>query len=134
MSIEFKAIHGDKGVLILNAFIENDECVKNQHSFVAVDGFKFNTHADKFFERAELTPKEKAMALDVASKLSKTGLYMVGLDVIDEKIIEINVTSPCYFIREINHLDQTNFQNTLMSQIINFINAKTAKLYAKTNS
>ena len=59
---------------------------------------------------------------------------MVGLDVIDEKIIEINVTSPCYFIREINHLDQTNFQNTLMSQIINFINAKTAKLYAKTNS
>ena len=28
---------------------------------------------------------------------------MTGLDVIDGKIIEVNVTSPCYFIKEINN-------------------------------
>ena len=31
------------------------------------------------------------------------GIYMTGLDVIDGKIIEVNVTSPCYFIKEINN-------------------------------
>ena len=29
---------------------------------------------------------------------------MAGLDVIEGKIIEVNVTSPCYFIKEINSL------------------------------
>ena len=125
-----KAVHGDKRVLIFNDFVF-DECVRK---LPGKDDFKFNTHNDNFFEKAELTPKEKEMAQDVASKLSKMGLYMVGLDVIDEKIIEINVTSPCYFIREINNLNKTNFQNTLIAQITNFINTKTAKLYAKTNS
>ena len=32
------------------------------------------------------------------------GIVMAGLDVIDNRVIEINVTSPCYFIKEINNL------------------------------
>lgn len=125
-----EAVHGDKRVLIFNEHVF-DECVTK---LPGKDDFKFNNHSDSYFERSELTLKEKDMATNVAAKLSKMGLYMVGLDVIDEKIIEINVTSPCYFIREINRLNQTNFQNTLMSQIVTFINSKTAQLYAKTNS
>jgi glutathione synthase/RimK-type ligase-like ATP-grasp enzyme len=45
------------------------------------------------------------------------GLPLVGLDVIDEKIIEINVTSPCYFIKEIN----SHFGSNLEQDITKFI-------------
>ena len=55
------------------------------------------------------------MAQEIASKLSKKGLYLVGLDVIEEKAIEINVTSPCYFIREINQHYGIHFENKIMA-------------------
>ena len=42
---------------------------------------------------------------------------MAGLDVIDGKIIEINVTSPCYFIKEVNNY----FGCSLEKKITNFI-------------
>ena len=42
---------------------------------------------------------------------------MAGVDVIDEQIIEINVTNPCYFIREINN----HFNCHVEEKIINFI-------------
>ena len=38
---------------------------------------------------------------------------MAGLDVIDEKIIEVNVTSPCYFIKEINNLFNVHLENDI---------------------
>lgn len=50
-----------------------------------------------------MTEEEKAKFKPVAKKLSSMGIYMTGLDVIDGKIIEVNVTSPCYFIKEINN-------------------------------
>lgn len=125
-----KAVFGDKRVLMLSEHVF-DDCVKK---LPGKDDFKFNTHSDDFFQKTELTSKEKSMASVVAQRLSKMGLYMVGLDIIDEKIIEINVTSPCFFIREINRCNKTSFQDDLMGQLINFINYKTAKFYAKTNS
>lgn len=125
-----KAVHGDKRVLILAEHVF-DECVRK---LPGKDDFKFNTHAKDFFSQAELTQKEKSEASVVAQTLAKMGLYMTGLDVIDGKIIEINVTSPCYFIREINELNGIRFQDILMEKLINFIDYKSAKLYAKTNS
>ena len=51
------------------------------------------------------------------------GIYMAGLDIIDEKIIEINVTSPCYFIKEINN----NFCTNIEKKIVDYIEEKIAK-------
>ncbi len=56
----------------------------------------------------------------VAKKLNSMGIYMAGLDVIDGKIIEINVTSPCYFIKEIN----SHFGCNLQDEIVNYILSK----------
>lgn len=66
------------------------------------DDFKFNTHNDNFLTKSDLTPDDVNLFTPVAEKLSSMGIQMAGLDVIDKKIIEINVTSPCYFIKEIN--------------------------------
>ena len=48
------------------------------------------------------------------------GIFMVGLDVIGGKIIEVNVTSPCYFIKEINN----HFGCRLEDKITDYILAK----------
>ena len=123
------AIDGDKRVLILAEHVF-DECVRK---LPGKDDFKFNTHSKEFFAPAELTLKEKSQASVVASKLTDMGLFMVGLDVIDERIIEINVTSPCYFIKEINELNGIRFQDILMDKLISFIDYKSAKIYAGKN-
>lgn len=68
----------------------------------STDDFKFNTHNDNFLTKSDLTPDDVNLFTPVAEKLSSMGIQMAGLDVIDKKIIEINVTSPCYFIKEIN--------------------------------
>ena len=51
-----------------------------------------------------LAKTELEMFGPVAKKLNSLGIKMAGLDVIDGKIIEVNVTSPCYFIKEINKI------------------------------
>ena len=50
------------------------------------------------------------------------GIYMAGLDVIDGKIIEVNVTSPCYFIKEINNHFNCHIENDITDFIINKTN------------
>lgn len=94
-----KAKYGDKRVLFLGDEVL-DVCIQKLPSN---DDFKFNEHCDSNIIKATLSPSEKEKFLPVARELNKMGLPLVGLDVIDEKIIEINVTSPCYFIKEINH-------------------------------
>ena len=43
---------------------------------------------------------------------------MAGLDVINNKIIEINVTSPCYFIKEINKAFNINLEKEICDHLL----------------
>lgn len=117
-----KARFGDKRVMFLGDEVL-DVCIQKLPSN---DDFKFNEHCDSNIVRAELTEVEKEKFAPVAKELNKLGLPLVGLDVIDEKIIEINVTSPCYFIKEING----HFNCQLEKKITQFI---LSKLYAKVS-
>lgn len=92
------AQYGDKRVLILDGKVL-DECIQK---LPTKDDFKFNTHSDDFLKKAVLDENEKIKFTQVAQTLKQMGIQMAGLDVIDGQIIEINVTSPCYFIKEIN--------------------------------
>ena len=115
-----EAKFGDKRVMFLGEEVL-DVCVQKLPSN---DDFKFNEHCDSNIIKAELTQSEKEKFLPVAKELTKLGLPLVGLDVIDEKIIEINVTSPCYFIKEVNG----HFGCNLEKKIADFI---LSQLYAK---
>lgn len=115
-----KAKFGDKRVMFLGEEVL-DVCVQKLPSN---DDFKFNEHCDSNIIKAGLTQAEKEKFLPVAKELTKLGLPLVGLDVIDEKIIEINVTSPCYFIKEVNG----HFGCNLEKKITDFI---LSQLYAK---
>ena len=68
------------------------------------DDFKFNTHSDDFIVKSDLTVTQLKYFKPIAEKLYSMGIVMAGLDVIGDKVIEINVTSPCYFIKETNKL------------------------------
>lgn len=125
-----KAIHGDKRVLIIGEKVY-DQCIIK---LPGDNDFKFNTHSDKFFAPAKLSENERKMAITIGKTLNSQGIYLIGLDVIDEKVIEINVTSPCYFIREINKHYNINFEKELMSDLVNLIDksdkSKKSELYS----
>lgn len=113
-----KAKYGDKRVLFLGDKVL-DYCVQKLPSN---DDFKFNDHCDSNIIKAELTDIEKAKFSLVAEQLNKMGICMAGLDVIDGKIIEINVTSPCYFIKEINNHFGCELEKEMTDFIINKVN------------
>lgn len=119
-----KAKFGDKRVMFLGEEVL-DVCVQKLPSN---DDFKFCEHCDSNIIKAELTPSEKEKFTPVAKELTKLGLPLVGLDVIDEKIIEINVTSPCYFIKEVNGHFNCNLEKKItgfiITQVENFLYSK----------
>ena len=110
-----KAKFGDKRVLFLGDEVI-EECIQKLPSN---DDFKFNEHCDSNIIKAQLTNDEYVNFKPVAQELNKLGLPMVGLDVIDGKIIEINVTSPCYFIKEINHHHNVRLEKRITDFILN---------------
>jgi len=108
-----KAVYGDKRVLFLGENIL-PYCVQKVPSN---NDFKFCEHNDSNIKKAVLSDEELERFKPVAKKLNSMGIYMAGLDVIDGKIIEINVTSPCYFIKEIN----AHFDSSVENEILNYI-------------
>ena len=110
-----KISQGDKRLVYINGEIF-EECVCKIHG---ADDFKFNTHDDKFFKKGELSSEEKYIAQYIKPKMEEEGLYIAGLDVIDGKMIEINVTSPCFFIKEVNQLFGINFEEKITNSLEN---------------
>jgi glutathione synthase len=58
------------------------------------DDVRANIHAGGRVEATDLTPREHAIVDALGPKLVENGLYFVGLDLIGERLIEVNVTSP----------------------------------------
>ena len=82
------------------------------------DDFKFNTHQDNFLVKSELSKNDLEYFTPIAKNLNDMGIKMAGLDVIDNKIIEINVTSPCYFIKEINAIYDINLVDEITDYLL----------------
>lgn len=82
------------------------------------DDFKFNTHNDSFLVKSELTREELQYFRPIAQKLNSIGIVTAGLDVIDQKVIEINVTSPCYFIKEINSAFNIKLEKIICDKLL----------------
>ncbi|MFO7861116.1 MAG: glutathione synthase [Desulfosalsimonas sp.] len=80
---------GDVRILMLNGEILGAMCRKPP------DGsFRTNIHAGgKAFAHA-VTPRERQICEEIRPRLIADGLYFVGLDLIDEKLIEVNCVSP----------------------------------------
>ena len=75
-------------------------------------------------EARPLSATDKLIAETIAPELKKRGLYFVGLDVIGDKVTEINVTSPTC-IREIEAVYPINISGKLMDAIEENIRPRT---------
>jgi glutathione synthase len=81
--------------------------------------FRTNIHAGARAYRHEVTPTEREICAILKDRLVRDGLYFVGIDVIGDKMVEINCLSPGGIPR-INRLDSVKLE----VKVIDFIEQK----------
>jgi len=80
---------GDKRILVLDG-----EVLGAINRVPQSDDLRSNIHVGGRVEACEVTPAERAIIADIAPRLKQDGLIFVGLDMIGERLTEVNVTSP----------------------------------------
>lgn len=100
---------GDKRVLVLDG-----EPLGAILRVPREDDFRANIHVGGRVVATELTRKERDLVSAVGPELRARGLFFVGLDLIGEKLIEVNVTSPTG-IQELGRLTGTTPENDVIA-------------------
>ena len=75
-------------------------------------------------EPGEITDNDRKICKIISKNLLKDGLFFVGLDLIDDKIIEINVTSPGFFIRKINRMLNIRLEKKVVDYMESLISTR----------
>ena len=88
--------------------------------------FRTNIHAGARAYRHQLTENEKKICAVIKNRLVRDGLFFVGIDVIGDKLVEVNCVSPGGIPR-INRLDKVKLE----SKVIDFIEDKVREMKAK---
>lgn len=106
-----EAVTGDKRILLLNG--EPLGAVLRVHG--ATD------HRNNFFsggrpEATELTDRDREIVAQVGPRLREAGLPFVGIDVLGDYLIEVNVTSPTC-LQEMNRLYDVHLED----KVIDFV-------------
>ncbi len=112
---------GDKRILLLEG-----EFLGAVLRVPAGEEVRANLHVGGRAEKAELTEKDKEIISHVGPVLKEHGLFFVGIDVIGDKLTEINVTSPTG-VQEINAHDSV----CLEASVIEAVEARVALVRAE---
>ncbi len=89
------AARGDKRVLLLAGLpLEAGGCTAVYRRLHARDEFRNNIHTGASPRRCRLTAGERALCETIRPRLITDGLYLVGVDIAGDKILEINVFAP----------------------------------------
>ena len=88
--------------------------------------FRTNIHAGASCAAHEITESDRRICAAISDRLVADGLYFVGLDVIGDKLVEINVVSPGGIPR-INRLSGLRLE----SDVVDFVEAKARALRDK---
>jgi glutathione synthase len=102
---------GDVRILMLNG-----EPIGAMQRIPAPGDVRSNVHAGGSVRKHALTRREQALCKHIGPQLVRDGLYFAGLDVIEGKLIEVNVLSPGGITR-INRLNRVRLQQ----QVIDFV-------------
>ncbi|WP_313111028.1 glutathione synthase [Aequorivita sediminis] len=87
---------GDVRVILMNGKILEENGQKAVIRRVSTDKseFRSNLSLGAKAKKTKLTPEMEHIVALTAPKLIRDGLFFVGLDIVDDKLIEINVLSP----------------------------------------
>jgi glutathione synthase len=102
---------GDKRVLLLDG-----ECIGAILRVPREDEFRANIHVGGSVVATQLTENEQKLVSALGPRLRQDGLFFVGLDLIAEKLIEVNVTSPTG-IQELGRLTRTEPEGRVIEWI-----------------
>jgi len=105
---------GDVRILLLNGEILGAMARK------AIPGdFRTNVHAGARVFKHVITQKQKEICKKIKPRLIKDGLYFVGIDIIDDQLVEINCVSPGGIPR-INMFNNDKIE----SKVVDFVEKK----------
>jgi glutathione synthase len=79
--------------------------------------FRSNLAVGGLPEATELTAAEQSICREIGADLRQAGLFFVGIDVIDGRLSEINVTSPTG-VREVEWLGQQPLADQTMEKLL----------------
>jgi len=85
--------------------------------------FRTNVHVGAEVTRHKVTDQDKEICRIIKDRLIKDGLYFVGIDVIGDKLVEINCVSPGGIPR-INRLDNVKLE----ADVIDFVEKKAKEM------
>jgi glutathione synthase len=112
---------GDVRILLLNGEILGAMRRKPQ------DGdFRTNIHAGARAYAHEITREERNICRTIKERLVEDGLFFVGIDIIGDKLVEINCVSPGGIPR-INRLEQAKLE----AKVIDFIERKVKEMQSQ---
>lgn len=119
------AEEGDVRVLMLNG-----KPIGAMKRVPALEDIRSNVHAGGTVVKYTLNKIEKRICDLVGPKLVADGLYFVGLDIINGKLIEVNVLSPGGIYR-INKLNRVKLQQKVIDFVEDIVNIKESALSKK---
>lgn len=102
---------GDKRILLLNGELLG--AVLRVHS---PDDHRNNFFAGGKPVEATITPRDQEIIATLAPHLRELGLHFVGIDVIGEHLVEVNVTSPTG-IQEASHFAGTPLEDRVIAYV-----------------
>lgn len=89
-----EAIAGDTRVVVMDGqILESDGYAAAVRRVPGGSDFRSNIHAGGHPEPAEITPVIRSVVEAVGPRLVEDGLFLVGLDLIGAKVVEVNVFS-----------------------------------------
>ena len=103
---------GDKRIILING-----EIAGGVLRLPKANSIKANFHAGGKPVKTNITAKEKIICKKIKPFLVKKGLIFVGIDVIDNYLTEINITSPTG-IQEINRLNNSKIEKDIIDFVI----------------
>ena len=106
---------GDKRILLVDG--EPLGAVNRVPSGGAGGEFRSNLAVGGQPEATELTDQERQICAELAPALKAEGLFFVGIDVIDGRLSEINVTSPTG-VREVERLAGIPLADQTMARLL----------------
>ncbi len=112
------AEQGDVRILMLNG-----DPIGAMRRIPAANDVRSNVHAGGSVVKHVLSKNELRLCKHLGPKLVRDGLYFVGLDVINEKLVEVNVLSPGGITR-INKLNRVKLQVEVINFIESVVHAK----------
>lgn len=105
---------GDVRILMLNG-----EILGAMRRMPADGDFRANVHAGGQVYKHEVTEAQRKICHTIGERLVRDGLYFVGIDVIGDKLVEINCVSPGGIPR-INRLDDVRLE----AKVVDFLEQK----------